>query len=123
MAALGIFRGIFLAVSGSYVMEMADGGGYGKIYGAVQSVSSLLASIGGMISGLLYQFREGEYALYICSFLLMASSVWAAAGLKGSETVDVYKRQIQKEEIEPFPVLRFIQKVLAAGKCLYFSKN
>lgn len=60
MAALGIFRGIFLAVSGSYVMEMADGGGYGKIYGAVQSVSSLLASVGGMISGLLYQSGKGS---------------------------------------------------------------
>ena len=70
MAALGIFRGIFLAVSGSYVMEMANSGEYGKIYGAVQGISSLLASVGGMISGLLYQFKEGEYALYICSFII-----------------------------------------------------
>ena len=31
MAALGIFRGIFLAVNGSFVMDMAEGGGYGKI--------------------------------------------------------------------------------------------
>ncbi|WP_455617059.1 MFS transporter [Eisenbergiella sp.] len=119
MASLGIFRGIFLAVSGSYVMEMADGGGYGKIYGAVQSVSSLLASVGGMISGLLYQFQEGEYALYICSFLLMASSVWAAAGLKSSETVSRERLPVwqifrsMNKRILVFCLLVFIQSFVA----------
>ena len=116
MAALGIFRGIFLAVSGSYVMEMADGGGYGKIYGAVQSVSSLLASVGGMISGLLYQFREGEYALYICSFLLMASSVWAAAGLKGSETVS-------KERLPVWQIFKSINKRILVFCLLVFIQS
>ena len=66
-------------------MEMANSGEYGKIYGAVQGISSLLASVGGMISGLLYQFKEGEYALYICSFLLIASTLWAAIGLKNNQ--------------------------------------
>lgn len=119
MASLGIFRGIFMAVSGSYVMEMADGGGYGKIYGAVQSVSSLLASVGGMISGLLYQFQEGEYALYICSFLLMASSVWAAAGLKSSETVSRERLPVwqifrsMNKRILVFCLLVFIQSFVA----------
>lgn len=119
MASLGIFRGIFLAVSGSYVMEMADGGGYGKIYGAVQSVSSLLASVGGMISGLLYQFQEGEYALYICSFLLMASSIWAAAGLKSSETVSRERLPVwqifrsMNKRILVFCLLVFIQSFVA----------
>lgn len=119
MASLGIFRGIFLAVSGSYVMEMADGGGYGKIYGAVQSVSSLLASVGGMISGLLYQFQEGEYALYICSFLLMASSVWAAAGLKSSKTVSRERLPVWRifrsmnKRILVFCLLVFIQSFVA----------
>ena len=116
MAALGIFRGIFLAVSGSYVMEMADGGGYGKIYGAVQSVSSLLASVGGMISGLLYQFREGEYALYICSFLLMASSVWAAVGLKGSETVS-------KERLPVWQIFKSINKRILVFCLLVFIQS
>ena len=103
MAALGIFRGIFLAVSGSYVMEMADGGGYGKIYGAVQSVSSLLAS-------------EGEYALYICSFLLMASSVWAAAGLKGSETVS-------KERLPVWQIFKSINKRILVFCLLVFIQS
>ena len=116
MAALGIFRGIFLAVSGSYVMEMADGGGYGKIYGAVQSVSSLLASVGGMISGLLYQFREGEYALYICRFLLMASSGWAAAGLKGSETVS-------KERLPVWQIFKSINKRILVFCLLVFIQS
>lgn len=119
MAALGIFRGIFLAVSGSYVMDMASSGGYGKIYGAVQSVSSLLASIGGIISGLLYQFHEGEYALYICSFLLMAASVWAAAGLKSNENVRRERLPILQifksinKRILVFCVLVFIQSFVA----------
>ncbi len=119
MAALGIFRGIFLAVSGSYVMEMSKEGGYGKVYGAVQGVSSLLASAGGMISGLLYQFREGEYALYICSFLLMGASLWAAAGLKRGECVrgerlpvlQVFKSM--NKRILIFCVLVFIQSFVA----------
>ena len=119
MAALGIFRGIFLAVSGSYVMDMASSGGYGKIYGAVQSVSSLLASIGGIISGLLYQFHEGEYALYICSFLLMAASVWAAVGLKSNENVRRERLPILQifksinKRILVFCVLVFIQSFVA----------
>lgn len=119
MAALGIFRGIFLAVSGSYVMDMASSGGYGKIYGAVQSVSSLLASIGGIISGLLYQFHEGEYALYICSFLLMAASVWAAVGLKSNENVRRERLPILQifksinKRILIFCVLVFIQSFVA----------
>lgn len=119
MAALGIFRGIFLAVSGSYVMDMASSGGYGKIYGAVQSVSSLLASIGGIISGLLYQFHEGEYALYICSFLLMAASVWAAAGLKSNENVRRERLPVLQifksinKRILIFCVLVFIQSFVA----------
>lgn len=116
MASLGIFRGIFLAVSGSYVMEMADGGGYGKIYGAVQSVSSLLASVGGMISGLLYQFQEGEYALYICSFLLMASSVWAAAGLKSSETVS-------RERLPVWQIFKSINKRILVFCLLVFIQS
>lgn len=119
MAALGIFRGIFLAVSGSYVMEMSKEGGYGKVYGAVQGVSSLLASAGGMISGLLYQFREGEYALYICSFLLMGASLWAAAGLKSGECVrgerlpvlQIFKSM--NKRILIFCVLVFIQSFVA----------
>lgn len=119
MAALGIFRGIFLAVSGSYVMDMASSGGYGKIYGAVQSVSSLLASIGGIISGLLYQFHEGEYALYICSFLLMAASIWAAVGLKSNENVRRERLPILQifksinKRILIFCVLVFIQSFVA----------
>lgn len=39
----------------------------GKYTEPLQGYHSLLASVGGMISGL-YQFKEGEYALYICSF-------------------------------------------------------
>lgn len=116
MAALGIFRGIFLAVSGSYVMDMASSGGYGKIYGAVQSVSSLLASIGGIISGLLYQFREGEYALYICSFLLMAASVWAAAGLKSD-------RNVRRERLPILQIFKSINKRILIFCVLIFIQS
>ena len=119
MAALGIFRGIFLAVSGSYVMEMANSGEYGKIYGAVQGISSLLASVGGMISGLLYQFKEGEYALYICSFLLIASTLWAAIGLKNNHCMHGERLPILQifksinKRILIFCVLVFIQSFVA----------
>ena len=119
MAALGIFRGIFLAVSGSYVMEMANSGEYGKIYGAVQGISSLLASVGGMISGLLYQFKEGEYALYICSFLLIASTLWAAIGLKNNQCMHGERLPILQifksinKRILIFCVLVFIQSFVA----------
>ncbi|WP_148408964.1 MFS transporter [Murimonas intestini] len=116
MAALGIFRGIFLAVSGSYVMDMASSGGYGKIYGAVQSVSSLLASIGGIISGLLYQFREGEYALYICSFLLMAASIWAAAGLKSD-------RNVRRERLPILQIFKSINKRILIFCVLIFIQS
>ena len=119
MSALGIFRGIFLAVSGSYVMEMANSGEYGKIYGAVQGISSLLASVGGMISGLLYQFTEGEYALYICSFLLIASTLWAAIGLKNNQCMHGERLPILQifksinKRILIFCVLVFIQSFVA----------
>ena len=82
MAALGIFRGIFLSVNGSFVMDMAEEGGYGKIYGAVQGISSLLASVGGMAAGMLYFWKEGEYALYLSGTLMGASAIWAGYALK-----------------------------------------
>ena len=115
MAALGIFRGIFLAVSGSYVMEMADGGGYGKIYGAVQSVSSACQRRRHDLRPAL-SVREGEYALYICSFLLMASSVWAAAGLKGSETVS-------KERLPVWQIFKSINKRILVFCLLVFIQS
>ncbi len=82
MAALGIFRGIFLSVNGSSMLELSGNGRYGKVLGVVQGVSSLLASVGGMMAGLLYSLREGEYALLLCSLMLLASALWAALGLK-----------------------------------------
>lgn len=116
MAALGIFRGIFLAVNGSYIMEMADSGGYGKLYGAVQGISSLLASIGGMISGLLYQFREGAFALYLCSFLLIAATIWAAAVLKNKE-------RIRKERIPILHIFKSINKRILIFCLLIFIQS
>lgn len=116
MAALGIFRGVFLAVSGSYVMEMADGGGYGKIYGTVQGISSLLASVGGMISGLLYRFREGEYALYICSVLLIVSSIWAAAGLRSGTCV-------RKERLPVLLIFKSVNKRILIFCVLVFLQS
>ena len=82
MAALGIFRGIFLSVNGSSMLERSGNGRYGKVLGGGQGVSSLLASVGGMMAGLLYSLREGEYALLLCSLMLLASALWAALGLK-----------------------------------------
>lgn len=88
MAALGIFRGIFQAVSGAYVLEMSEEGSYGRFYGTVESVTSFLASVGGMISGFLYRFQEGKYALYICSILLAAGFLWTFKGLKDNHKID-----------------------------------
>ena len=87
LAAIGIFRGIFLSVNGSYVLSLSENDGYGKVYGTVQGISSILASIGGMISGVLYVLNEGEYALYICGFLLFVGIIGAIKGLGKNECV------------------------------------
>lgn len=86
MALMGVFRGIFTAVSGSYVFDLADQGGYGRVYGAVLSVNSLMASIGGMIAGALYRFGEGCLPLYLCSGLLALGLVWAWRGLSAGQS-------------------------------------
>ncbi len=86
MALMGVFRGIFTAVSGSYVFDLADQGGYGRVYGAVLSVNSLMASIGGMIAGALYRFGEGRLPLYLCSGLLALGLAWAWRGLSAGQS-------------------------------------
>lgn len=103
MVALGIFRGIFLSVNGAYMFDIADNGEYGKIYGAVEGISSLLASIGGMISGVLYHLREGKYALYICSILLFVASAWVVIGMKRGNN-------IQQERLPIYRILKTINK-------------
>lgn len=103
LAAMGIFRGIFLAVNGSCIMNMAENDEYGKVYGVVQGVSSFLASIGGMISGVLYHFKEGEYALYICTAVLIITSIWTAMEFKS-------KDQVQKESLPILKILKSINK-------------
>lgn len=116
MAALGIFRGVFLAVSGSYMLEMSSDNSYGKVYGVVQGVSSLLASIGGMISGVLYCFHEGEYALYICATLLFMAMVWATVGLRSTECV-------KKERLSVFKILKSINKRILIFCILVFIQS
>lgn len=116
MAALGIFRGVFLSVSGSYMFEMSNGGNYGKVYGAVQGVSSLLASIGGMISGVLYCFHEGKYALYISGVLLLSAFVCAMVALKGNECV-------QKERLPFIKILKSINKRLLIFCVIVFIQS
>ena len=119
MAALGIFRGIFQAVSGAYVLEMSEEGSYGRFYGTVESVTSFLASVGGMISGLLYRFQEGKYALYICSILLAAGFLWTFKGLKDNHKIDRQAISLTKifcsmnKRIVIFCVLIFIQSFVA----------
>lgn len=81
MALMGVFRGVFTAVSGSYVFDISDPGGYGRVYGALLSVTSLMASIGGMIAGALYRFGEGRLPLYLCGGLLALGLIWAWRGL------------------------------------------
>lgn len=116
LAALGIFRGVFLAVSGSYVLDLASDSGYGKVYGAVQGISSLLASIGGMTAGLVYRFHEGEYALYLCGFLLIAAAVWVAIGLNNNEN-------LQKERLPILQVFRSINKRVLIFCVLVFIQS
>lgn len=119
MAALGIFRGIFLSVNGSFVMDMAEGGGYGKIYGAVQGISSLFASAGGMAAGMLYFQKEGEYALYLCGILMGASVIWAGYALKKSTQVSGKKQPVTQifcsmnRRILLFCLIVFLQSFVA----------
>ena len=119
LAAIGIFRGIFLSVNGSYVLSLSENDGYGKVYGTVQGISSILASIGGMISGVLYVLNEGEYALYICSFLLFVGIIGAIKGLGKNECVYKERLPIKKvlssinKQIFIFCIIVFVQSFVA----------
>ena len=119
LAAIGIFRGIFLSVNGSYVLSLSENDGYGKVYGTVQGISSILASIGGMISGVLYVLNEGEYALYICGFLLFVGIIGAIKRKKKNECVYKERLPIKKvlssinKQIFIFCIIVFVQSFVA----------
>lgn len=75
LCCLGICRGIFTSINASYTVDLSDENTVGKGFGNILGLSSLFTSLGGMIAGGLYKFRNGGIAFLIMGIVLLAAMV------------------------------------------------
>lgn len=75
LCCLGVCRGVFTSINSSYTVELTEFEDRGKGFGNILGVSSIIISLGGIATGLLYQFSKGKYAFIIIAAILLVAAL------------------------------------------------